>query len=898
MATAAADCIGPYRAIRQLGAGGMGEVFLAHDDELGRNIAIKLLPADVAADAEHLTRLKNEARSASSLNHPNIVTIYEIGRDDSARAFMAMEYVDGQTLRELMRGGAMPVRKALQIAAQLADGLAAAHKRGLVHRDLKPENIMITSDGVVKVLDFGLAKSVDINPDTNVSEPGMLVGTFGYMSPEQARAGEIDYRSDQFAFGSILYEMLTGNRAFDGASGVETLFMVVRDEAPPLSIVAAHVPAPLRWIVDRCLSKDPDDRYVATRDLARDLQYIRDHFSEAGVATPIREKDSVATRIRKRWPAAAAVVLALVAGSVVTAWVRRPAPRTITSERYLTYSGNDYSPAVSPDGKLIAFSSSRDGVQRIWLKQVAGGGEVALTAGTDDFPRFTSDGAAVLYIHADPDRVVPAALWRIAVVGGEPRRLIDDVTSADLSADGSKLAFIRPVQENRVARGALFVAAADGSNPRELTRSDIGAALPRWSPDGQSIAMVISRGGRVAQAVVVVDAATGKAKELKSPATAGELSSVVWTADGRDVIYVRAQSVEAVVGSAAHVIRHDVRADEYETVGWTSHNGLVLDALKDGTLVLDVRSPRDNLRDVAVNAVVNTTAPAPHERWLTRGNSSDRQPAYTPDGKTVIFSSNRSGNLDLWTIATDGGTVRRITDDGAEDWDPAFTHDGKKVVWSSARSGNLEIWIANADGSGARQISHDGVDAENPTATADGQWIVYSSFNPAKTGIWKVRQDGTQSTRIVNARSSVPEVSPDGQYVSFLFDGRTPRAVVRIARISDGKDMGYAIPVPVIRRSSAILGRTRWTPDGKSIAFLGQNGEGVNGVFVQDFAPGRDTSATRRPFGGFDRERATESFGISPDGSILTVAGWEQLFSLFSIEGVPGISRTIAQKES
>ena len=235
---AAADCIGPYRAIRQLGAGGMGEVFLAHDEELGRNIAIKLLPADVATDAEQLTRLRNEARSASSLNHPNIVTIYEIGRDDSARAFMAMEFVDGQTLRELMRGGAMPVRKALQIAAQLADGLAAAHKRGLVHRDLKPENIMITSDGVVKVLDFGLAKSLDVNSDTNVSEPGMLVGTFGYMSPEQARAGEIDYRSDQFAFGSILYEMLTGNRAFDGASGVETLFMVVRDEAPPLSVVA------------------------------------------------------------------------------------------------------------------------------------------------------------------------------------------------------------------------------------------------------------------------------------------------------------------------------------------------------------------------------------------------------------------------------------------------------------------------------------------------------------------------------------------------------------------------------------------------------------------------------------------------------------------------------------
>ena len=321
---AAADCIGPYRAIRQLGAGGMGEVFLAHDEELGRNIAIKLLPPHLAADAEHLGRLRNEARSASSLNHPNIVTIYEIGRDDSERAFMAMEYVDGQTLREVLRGGALPVRKALQIATQIADGLAAAHKRGLVHRDLKPENIMLTTDGVVKILDFGLAKS--FAADTSVSEPGMLVGTYSYMSPEQARAGEIDYRSDQFSFGSILYEMLAGARAFDGASGVETLFLVVRDEAAPLAAVASHVPAPLRWIVDRCLSKDPEDRYVSTRDLARDLQYLRDHFSEAGVPTPIREKATLATKLRKRWPVAAAIVVALLAGSVITAWARRPDP--------------------------------------------------------------------------------------------------------------------------------------------------------------------------------------------------------------------------------------------------------------------------------------------------------------------------------------------------------------------------------------------------------------------------------------------------------------------------------------------------------------------------------------------------------------------------------------------
>ena len=873
-AVASADCIGPYRILRQLGAGGMGEVFLAHDESLGRNIAIKLLPEHLASDAEHLARLRNEARSASSLNHPHIVTIYEIGRDDSQRAFMAMEYVDGMTLREVMRGGAMPVRKALQIAAQIADGLAAAHKRGLVHRDLKPENVMLTSDGVVKILDFGLARSLE-TADTGVSEPGMLVGTYSYMSPEQARAAEIDYRSDQFSFGSILYELLTGTRAFDGASGVETLFMVVRDEPAPLSLVATHVPAPLRWIVDRCLSKDPEDRYVATRDLARDLQYLRDHFSEAGAATPIREKATLGARMRRRWPVAAAALLALLAGSLATAWVRRPEPRIITSERYLTYSGHDYSPAVSPDGKLIAFASNRDGVQRIWLKQVAGGSEVALTAGVDDFPRFAPDNSSIIYLHGNTEQP-GASLWRVPVVGGEARRVLDHVSSADLSPDGTRLAFTRNGIVNGAQNTTIWVAGADGSNARQLGRTDVGALHPRWSPDGKQIALVTTRGGRVMQAITIFDAATGATRELAAPPKAGEISSVLWAPDGRSLVYVRAESVEAVVGSSARVIRHDLAGDTTEVIGWSSHNGLILDVLADGQLVLDVRSPRDNLREIGAGS----------ERWITRGNSSDRQPSYAPDGKSVLFSSNRSGNLDLW-ISNSDGTVKRVTDDNAEDWDPAFTPDGKKIVWSSGRTGNLEIWIANADGSGARQVSRDGVDAENPTATPDGQWIVYNSFNPQKAGIWKVRADGTQVTHIVKGRTALPEVSPDGQYVAYLADSRTNNGNIRVARIADGRDMGFSIPTRGTRRTAAILGRSRWMPDGKSIAFLAQNAEGVNGVFVQDFVPGTDTVTTRRPLGGFDRERATESFGIAPDGKTLTVAGWEQLFSLFSIEGLP-----------
>ena len=885
MATAAAPStsIGPYKTIRQLGSGGMGEVFLAHDAELGRNIALKLLPEHLAAEAEHLNRLRQEARTASSLNHPNIVTIYEIGKFGRG-AYIAMEYVDGLTLRDLLISGPLTPKKALQIAAQLADGLAAAHKRGLVHRDLKPENVMITSDGVVKILDFGLAKTWALSNESSedtLSQPGTIVGTYGYMSPEQARAGEIDYRSDQFSFGAMLYEMLTGTRAFDGASGVETLFMVVRDEPPPLSVVAPHVPAPVRWIVDRCLSKDPDDRYTSTRDLARDLQYIRDHFSEAGATTPVREDQTATGRLRRIWPVAALVVLAALIGGGIMAWLRKPVPRTITSERYLTYSGQDYSPAVSPDGKLIAFASRRDGTQRVWLKQANGGGEVALTTGIDDFPRFSPDGASILYVHLDPGR--PGSLYRIPVVGGEARRVVDNVGTGDWSADGSQIVFTRVITApDGSAASAIFVANADGSNARELAKTDAAqAAHPRWSPDGKSIAAVGVQ-GRVAQTVLIIDPAGGKIRALAVPPKAGEISSVLWTPDSKAVIYIRADSVEAVVGSSAKIVKHDIADDEVEVIGWTSHNGTVLDALGDGRLLFDVRSPRDNLRELSL------TDPSASERWVTRGNSSDRQPVYSPDGKSVLFSSNRSGNLDLW-LMTESGEVRRITDDAAEDWDPAFTDNGKKIVWSSGRTGNLEIWMANADGSEARQVSKDGADAENPAATPDGQWIVYNSFHPQKTGVWKIRADGTEATRIISVRTAIPEMSPDGQYVAYIADGRSTRQAIRIFRLSDGQDMGFSIPVLAKRRTTAIVGRTRWTPDGKAIAFLAQDDEGVNGVFVQDFVPFQDTTATRRKLGGFDRERATESFGISPDGKQLMVAGWEQLFSLFSVEGVPEV---------
>ncbi len=278
--------LGQYVIRSLIGSGGMGEVYLAHDTRLDRRVALKLLPAELAHDAERLRRFEREARSASALNHPAIVAVYDLGQAES-RTYISMELVEGQTLRQILQAGPMTPRRALQVAAPIADGLAKAHEAGIVHRDLKPENLMVSNDGFAKILDFGLAKLVG---DAGVAEglqtvsvhqtsPGTVMGTVAYMSPEQASGGAADNRSDQFSFGLVLYELLTGQRAFSRPTAAETMSAIIRDDPTPLGQLNPTVPAPVRWIVDRCLAKAPADRYGSTRDLARDLASARDHFS-------------------------------------------------------------------------------------------------------------------------------------------------------------------------------------------------------------------------------------------------------------------------------------------------------------------------------------------------------------------------------------------------------------------------------------------------------------------------------------------------------------------------------------------------------------------------------------------------------------------------------------------
>jgi predicted Ser/Thr protein kinase len=390
----------------------MGEVYRGRDDRLGRDVAIKVLPSAISEDADRRARFEQEARSASALNHPNIVTVYDIGSSDSAY-FIAMELVEGRTLREHVAAGPVPTRKLLTIAGQIADGLAKAHASGIVHRDLKPENVMVNKDGFVKILDFGLAKLVAPIQDGGShlpttapgTQPGIVLGTIGYMSPEQASGEPVDFRSDQFSFGSILYEMATGKRAFQKKTAVETLSAIIREDPEPISKSNPAAPAPLRWIVERCLAKEQEGRYASTRDLARDLKQTADHISEASGEAASVEKPRKGRRLW--WATRLVMLAALLAVGVADLALRlragAPTAKAPATLKRVTFgAGLEDEPSFSPDGKFLAYTTDERGSLDVVVQPLSGGEPIRVAGGDADEaqPAWSPDFSRIAFVSA------------------------------------------------------------------------------------------------------------------------------------------------------------------------------------------------------------------------------------------------------------------------------------------------------------------------------------------------------------------------------------------------------------------------------------------------------------------------------------------------------------------
>src|SRR5689334_20210906 len=421
----------------------MGQVFRARDTRLGREVAVKVLSPEFSGDADRRKRFEQEARAASALNHPNIVTIHEIGTSGET-VFIAMELVDGKTLREVLHGEPLSTKRLLDLAYQMADAVAKAHAAGIVHRDLKPENVMVSKDGAVKVLDFGLAKLLKEQPDQVTNAPtaqatqaGTVMGTVGYMSPEQASGRPLDFRTDQFSLGSIFYEMATGKRAFQRGTQAETLTAIIREDTQPIAAVNASVPGPFRWIVERCLQKDPEERYASTRDLARDVRSVREHLSEASVSGNVSGVTAaVPARSPRRWLSAALVLAALAAAFAAGALVgRRLGQSSPPSFQQITFgSGTIEAARFAPDGQTIVYSASWDGNPRkLFLKHPSSPEALTLELPTANLLSISPSGEMAIAVDcrgAHPS-VCAGTLARAALTGGAPRDVAEGVQDAD-----------------------------------------------------------------------------------------------------------------------------------------------------------------------------------------------------------------------------------------------------------------------------------------------------------------------------------------------------------------------------------------------------------------------------------------------------------------------------------
>ncbi len=890
MSLASGTRLGPYEILSPLGAGGMGEVYRARDTRLGRDVAVKVLPQHLSSNPEVRARFEREAKTVSSLNHPNICTLFDVGREGDTD-YLVMELIEGETLAARLVKGPLPLAELLRIGSQIATALGRAHRAGIVHRDLKPGNIMLTRSGA-KLMDFGLARGAglagapgsgvtvaDLTQSPTQAQPltaeGTIVGTFQYMSPEQLEGKEADERSDIWALGCVLYEMITGQRPFDGKSQASLIAAIMTGEPRAVADLQPVTPPALDRVIQQCLQKDPADRLQSAHDLAFALGLV------VGGELPgqaVKQGQGV-LRSRVRWWQVGAAIAIVLVGFIGG---RMTAPRDIEGSirvSTLSQGTQDSEPAVSPDGRMIAFSALRQNGQGLWLMDMTTRSEVKLTREADRTPRFTADGGSVLFTRIKEGR---PSLWRVPVIGGTPRLVLENAADADPSPDGSQIAYVGSVSDSAGVRARLMLARSDGTGSRELWAPGswvIGA--PRWSPDGAHIAVIVSGGQNAPNSFSVVDVESGAVRDFAAP-NGSVLSTAAWDGTGRGLIVAEGVGVTAVQrGAPGRLFRCDVRSGKFTPLGWLENFPSTVDLLPDGRLVLSSTLVRQNLHEVS-----STARDLSGGRRLTSGMALDRQPVYSPDGKWVMFSSNRGGTLDLWEVSVETGEMHRVTDDPEDDWDPEYGPDGQSILWCSDRSGAFEIWTARRDGTAPRQVSNDGLDAENPSISPDGRWVYYSSSNAEKTGLWRIPLEGGEGEHLLRGGTLIPDLSPDGRYLSLIVGMGTVETRLSVFDAQEKRELPRPLPLQVYF-GAVQAGRSRFAPDGRSVVYIDARENG------QPVLLRRPLSAWRAGGGAADTlfagaDETVESFGFSADGErvVVSVVDW---LSGLTIAEVPAI---------
>jgi len=833
--------LGPYEVLTALGAGGMGEVWRARDTRLGREVAIKVLPPEVSSDTDRLRRFEKEAQAASSLNHPNIVTIYEIERIDST-SFIAMELVAGKTLREIVAEGALPVRKLLGIAVQIAEGLARAHSAGIVHRDLKPENVMVTKEGLVKILDFGLAKLA--HPEMEGGQegeaptvsagtaPGVVMGTVGYMSPEQASGHPVDFRSDQFSLGSVLYEMATGKAPFRRATAAQTLAAIIQDEPESVSVVNPKIPTPLRWILERCLAKDPRERYASTDDLARDLASVRDHLSEvsgSGEAAAMPRG-----RNRLFWLLAAAATVLLVA--VLAANYLRRAPASSAPIRASLILPEVLATlALSPDGKRLAFTAETSPDRSVlWIRTLdEGTAQRVMVRGDPIFPFWSPDSRFVAFFSDGKLRRVDA--------GGAAIQTICDTEAVGAGGtwgpDGT-IVFAPGMTS------ALYRVAATGGQPVPVTKLDASRhetshRFPSFLPDGRHflyMAMgfasapedpanairVASLDGKLDKALVQITAWTNSSfarghllyvREgtlLAQPFDLGRLEiagppvPIAPHVRGPIAGFHRFSAADRLLVFAERVFRPS-------TLLWVDRLGNLNGSLGEPGLFGTPRLSPDGRR-VAVD--VDDPSRETADIWIYEVATGGRTKfgavlgsmdltgsVWSPAGDRLFFASDRKvkGHFNLFVRRIDGEGEELLLESSDQNVPEDWSADGHFVSFVTApgkgKKRNIQIWILSMTGERkAFPFATEANIQEDSRFSPDGRWIAYKSDEsgtlevyvrsfPGPGGKWQVSTGG----------GSNPQWRRDGKELFYLSLDRKLMAVP--VRLDAGFQAGRPAPL-------------------------------------------------------------------------------------------------------
>jgi len=844
MPLAAGQKLGPYEISAPLGAGGMGEVYRAKDTRLGREVAIKILPAEFSSNQNRMERFEQEARAASALNHPNIITVHDVGVQNG-NSYIAMELVDGKSLREMLQAGSLPIKRAVSLAAQVADGLAKAHEAGIVHRDLKPENIMISKDGFAKILDFGLAKSMMAAPaEASVlstlakTGEGTILGTVGYMSPEQASSKPVDFRSDQFSFGSIMYEMLSGKRAFARNTNVQSLSAIIQDDPEPLQTLNPQTPAPVRWIIDRCLSKDPAERYASTRDLARELQSIRDHFSDLTSSSEAVSQQTLAvhrSQVARSWLKFLPWALLIAVILLFAGWLsrERKSPVQTATRRFEITIPRDYqlapnSPLVmAPNGSAIVVGLLDRRMQtKLWLRYLDKF-DIQELAGTEgaSFPFWSPDSKSIAFFVESN-----STLRRLDLSTGISQVICNTRGSGrgGTWGPGDTILFT-PSTNNPIQK-----VSANGGTPVDVTKLDPNIIdgshrFPVFLPDGQHFLFTLwSNHLETASRIGGIYIGSLGSTEIRK--LSADSSQVILVGTNRLLVYRNEALQEISFDPKKLEITNALEEITPHPLFLPASGVLGASGSTAGDIAYALSSGEGTAQLAWVDAISG------NQKIIRDERIGVQNLVIAPDGNRFAAQVVGRSGAEIWVADANRAVMTRLTRGGYDATGPVWSPDGQSIAFTSLASGSPSVYLQPSDASKQPELfySEPNRDFRACSWSDDGRLLFMESNVKGKLPggeIWALDAATKKASSVLadpTATLSGPVLSPDGRWLAYVSN-------------ESGVNQLYVRPYPALDRKWQIsqngtLTQTNffalasttylphWRKDGRELLFISLNG--------------------------------------------------------------------------